>query len=153
MQKNIAAIAVISILIGGAGGYLIGTRSTGGGQGAPSERGMSGNFGSRTGGARTTQGGNFVTGTIVSNSNNEITIQLPEATTTDTTTGSKIVILEDSTQITKTVSGSSTDLTTGSNVVVSGTSNSDGSITASSIQIRPTSMQRFNQVNQQTQAQ
>ena len=80
----------------------------------------------RAGGAA----GNFVTGTILSATSGSMTISIP-------TGGSKIVLFSPSSQIMKATTGSTSDLTTGSNVVVSGTTNSDGSVTATNISIRP----------------
>lgn len=50
---------------------------------------------------------------------------------------SRIVLYSASTPITKTASGTVSDLQNGTNVVVLGTANSDGSITAQGIQVRP----------------
>ena len=83
----------------------------------------------RAGGAGGTAG-NFVTGTILSTTSNSMTISIPSG-------GSKIVLFSPSSQIMKASTGSTSDLTTGSNVVVSGVTNSDGSVTATNISIRP----------------
>ena len=53
------------------------------------------------------------------------------------TSGSKIIFFDASTAITKTAVGSASDLALGTQVTVAGTANSDGSVTAKSIQIRP----------------
>ncbi|MDR3519741.1 MAG: hypothetical protein P4L63_02555 [Candidatus Pacebacteria bacterium] len=90
-----------------------------------------------------TRGGSFggaTIGQIISKDATSITVQLmtPAGAITSTTpVGSKIVLLDSSTPITKEVSGSMADLTVGTNVSVTGTSNTDGSVSAKSIQIRP----------------
>jgi hypothetical protein len=137
MKRNqiIGAIVVILIVGGGAfwGGmaYAQGQTPTRGAGAAGFTRGAGGaggSFAGRTGGAA---GGGFTTGQIVSVGNGTITIQSATASSTE------IVLVGSSTQVQKTVAGSMSDLTTGTQVVVTGTPNSDGSLTAQSIQIRP----------------
>ena len=74
-------------------------------------------------------GGGMIVGTVLSKDATTITITLPDG-------GSKIVFVSTSTPITKSVSGVSSDITTGENIVVTGTTNTDGSVSAQSIQIR-----------------
>ena len=89
---------------------------------------MGGMFGGRGGGGN---GGGFVAGSIVSMDDKSITIQLPN------NGGSKIVFFSDSMTVSKSVEGSKSDLATGQQLVVTGATNSDGSVTAKNIQIRP----------------
>ena len=85
--------------------------------------------GTRTG--RTGGGfGGLTTGQIISKNAQSITISLPSG-------GSEIVFFDSSTKITKSTSGTMADLTTGSQVSIAGTPNSDGSVNAQTIQIRP----------------
>jgi hypothetical protein len=76
------------------------------------------------------QGGNMLNGEILSADDKSITIKLSDS-------GSKIIFFSDSTKIVKSTDVSATELTQGTNVMVNGTSNSDGSVTATNIQIRP----------------
>ena len=71
-------------------------------------------------------------GQIVSKDSTSITLQLPN------NSGSKIIFYSNATQISKMTSGTANDLTGGENISVTGTTNSDGSVTAQNIQIRPT---------------
>ncbi|MDP2934685.1 MAG: DUF5666 domain-containing protein [bacterium] len=80
------------------------------------------------GGART--GSGFVSGDIISKSDNSVTVKLQDG-------GSKIVFFSDSTSITKSTDGAFGDLETGKTIIVNGITNSDGSVTATNIQIRP----------------
>ena len=139
MNRNYIIVAIVgAAVIAGAGfwGGMTYAKNA-----VPQRGGAGGAFTSRGGpsGFRaSTNGGVF--GTVVSKDANSITVQLggPNASSTNgTDSGSKIVIFDDTTQIGKFVSGSASDLSVGENVMVAGTPNSDGSVTARSIQIRP----------------
>lgn len=87
-----------------------------------------GNFAGR-GGA----GMNGANGEIVQKDATSITLKLTEG-------GSKNVFYATSTRVAKTSEGTMNDLSVGTNVLVTGTANPDGSVTATSIQIRPAGM-------------
>ncbi|MFA5051908.1 MAG: DUF5666 domain-containing protein [Patescibacteria group bacterium] len=75
-------------------------------------------------------GGGMVTGKIISANSKSVTVQQQTGATTT-------VYFSDITDITKSSSGTAGDLSNGTNIMVSGTSNSDGSVTASTIRINP----------------
>lgn len=103
----------------------------GGMQYQKSQRGsFAGRFGGQGGFARTgdAQGTRPVSGSILSQDANSITVKMPDGST-------KIVILSDKTAINKASAGAKSDLTTGAKVAVFGTQNSDGSITAQVISL------------------
>jgi hypothetical protein len=69
-------------------------------------------------------------GDIISGDDKSATLKLRDG-------GSKIVFFSDNTAITKFTQGAKSDLVVGESVMVEGTNNPDGSITATTIQIRP----------------
>ena len=87
--------------------------------------GAAGAFAGRTGAA-----GGATIGQVVSMDATSITVSLPGG-------GSKIILYSPITTIAKNTSGTISDVTVGSTITATGTANSDGSITASAIQIRP----------------
>jgi len=86
----------------------------------------------------------FASGNIIALDDKSVTIALRSggvgqgSSTQNTGTGSKIIFLSTGTQVMKTVDGSTKDLAVGDQITVTGTANADGSVTAASIQIRPT---------------
>lgn len=92
-----------------------------------------GGFGGTGGTGRT--GGGAVTGSIISASSNSITVKSADGST-------KIVLFGASTTISKFTSATQSDLTSGQNVLVTGTSNTDGTVTATRIEVGVTLSQR-----------
>ena len=90
--------------------------------------------GARTGAdtsiARTGAAMNSAVGEIISKDDKSITVKLRDG-------GSKIVFFSEKTAISKTAEGSQADVVVGENVTINGSANSDGSVTATMIQIRP----------------
>ena len=129
----VGIIVLVGVFFGGAayGKGQAATAKTTGASAYAGLRGTRGGFGGAT------------IGQIISEDATSITVQLmaPNTGTTGTTTttpvGSKIVFLDGNTKITKEVNGTMSDLPVGTNVSVTGTANTDGSISAQAIQIRP----------------
>ncbi|MFH0955907.1 MAG: hypothetical protein V1801_01680 [Candidatus Falkowbacteria bacterium] len=142
MKNKMLIGFIVAVVIVGAGSFYGGMlygKSQGGKNTAqnfqnfsPEERaqrfGQMG-VGQSRGGNRIADGG-FVNGDIIAKDEKSITIKSADG-------GSKIVFLSNSTQIMKSVDGSALDLETGKNVTIIGSTNSDGSLTAQSIQLRP----------------
>jgi pectate lyase len=130
-KKNMVTMVVVALVFAGAG--FFGGMKYAQGKGRPNQgafRGGSGNVAGRRTGAGGGPAGGFTGGQIISKDDKSITIKTMDG-------GSKIVFLGASTQIAKSASGTLTDLTNGENVTVVGSANSDGSLTAQMIQIRP----------------
>jgi hypothetical protein len=144
MKKTLPVIAAI-IIVGALsfyGGFSIGNsknvqaNSLQSGQrnfGGVNGQGMNGQGGPGINGntsGRNMLPGNLISGQIISADDKSITVKLLNG-------GSKIVFFSGSTKITKSVEAAISDLISGISVTANGTANSDGSITAKTIQIRP----------------
>jgi hypothetical protein len=120
--------ALVLVIVAFYGGMKYGQSATvaAGGPGARNFSGMTA--------ARGTRGGNFgggATGQIVSIDSTSITLSIPGGS------GSRNVFYTAATPVMKSVTGTASDLKVGETVSVNGTANSDGSVTAQSIQLRP----------------
>lgn len=143
-MKNSPLITVLLVIIFSGIGFFAGTKYQQ--SKVPSFAVGSGNFrqmGGNTaaGGAIRGQAGNTVgqrrmgagqvLGSITSKDDKSITVQLQDGS-------SKIILLSTNTTFDKSTSAASTDLKTGDKVAVFGTTNTDGSVSAASVQINPT---------------
>jgi len=130
IKKNVPLVIGIVAIVFATGGFFGGlkyqqsktpTFSRGQFQGS----GMGQN---RTGGARA--GGGMVAGTILSMDATSMTVKLND-------NSSKIVILGSGATFAKSTDGTIADLKVGERVSAFGTTNTDGSVTAQSVQINP----------------
>ncbi len=124
---GVAMLAVVFYIGMSYGKSKIPSRSQGG-QGAQTfgQNGRSGASGVRGGGSF----GSMTAGEILSKDAQSMTVKLRDGS-------SKIVFYTDKISVEKNVSGTSSDLVVGKQISITGTTNSDGSITAQSVQIRP----------------
>ncbi len=142
MKKQI--IVITSIIIAGGGLFYGGMKY---GQRASAQTGMN-NFANLTPeerqmrfqqiganangsvrGARNGSSGGFIAGNVIAKDSSSITLKLRDG-------GSKIVFISGTTAITKSATGTVQDLNIGSEVTANGSANTDGSISAQSIQVR-----------------
>lgn len=129
-MKNLPIIAVILVLVAAVGGFAVGMKYQ-----QSKTTPVSGNygaFGQRAG--RNGQNGQNavrpVSGEILSVDNKSVTVKLQDGS-------SKIVLLTGTTTYSKSAASTQTDLKVGDKVATFGTANSDGSVTAQSVQINP----------------
>lgn len=123
MNTKTIGIAVVALLIGGAVGYFAHPASA-----ATTSVARTGGFtGARGAGAA---GAGFLTGTVAAQDSTSITLNTRDGS-------SHVVLITPSTSVSKTVTGSMSDVSVGSNVMIIGTTNSDGSTSATMIQLRP----------------
>lgn len=140
LLKNTTALIFIVALIGGVLGFVGGMKYQEShalsfqGQGST---GQDVSFGGRNGKGKVRfgkngrqGGGNITAGEVLSVDADGFTIKLPDGS-------SKIVNLSTTTTYTKSGSGSKADLKVGETVAAFGSENSDGSISADSVQLNP----------------
>lgn len=135
-HKNILII-ILAVAIG-AGAFFAGMKYER--QRSPASRGQFGNHVPGMGTSRGQDGFKPVNGEIIAVDDKSLTVKLQDGS-------SKIIILTDTTAVNKSVEGSRDDLKTGEKIGVFGTENSDGSVTAQSIQLDPVSDRMFGQHN------
>ncbi|MFA6492540.1 MAG: hypothetical protein WCV58_00095 [Patescibacteria group bacterium] len=131
MKKNFLIIAIVAIIVASGGSFYGGMRY----QQAHLKKGFNGQMppggiDARGGNGNNKNGGNFISGSIISKDDESMTIKTQDGST-------KVIYLSDSTTIAKSDKGTPSDLAVGQNISADGTSNSDGSIAAKNVQIRP----------------
>ena len=91
-----------------------------------------GSFSGMNGGARggIGGGGGLLSGTVAKEDSGSITLNTRDGS-------SRVVLITPATTVQKSVNGSLTDVAVGSTIFVTGATNSDGSVSATSIQLRP----------------
>jgi hypothetical protein len=127
MKKyKVHIIWLVIALVALGGGFFWGKATT-----AASHGTLAGAYGSSTrrlaGGAAA---GGLAVGQITTMGSSSITLQLANG-------NSEVVFYTSSTPVSKPTTVSANTLSVGTNVMVAGTSNSDGSVTAQTIQVRP----------------
>jgi hypothetical protein len=126
MNKKLIIVGLVVAVIFGAGGFFVGTKYQ-----QTRRTAIFNQTGNRNGQGQV-RGINFrpVNGEIINTDDKSITVKMQDGS-------SKIVLFSDQTQINQATTATKSDLKTGNTVAVFGTANSDGSVTAQSIQLNP----------------
>ncbi len=125
MNKLITIVVVVAVVVGG-GAFYGGMKYAQNKSASDRQQRFGQVAGTNNGGQR----GGLVSGDIISKDSQSITVKMRDGS-------SKIVFYSDSVEISKFVAGVVGDLAVGKTVSVTGKTNSDGSITATTIQLRP----------------
>ncbi|MFZ3074158.1 MAG: DUF5666 domain-containing protein [Minisyncoccales bacterium] len=127
MNKSIPITIIAAIIFGAAGfygGMLYGTSKSSSNSAAAGNRPA----GMQNGNASST--GSIVYGQIISVDSSSMTVKTGDS-------GSKIVFFSATSKISKNIDTQTSDLAAGQTVMASGTANSDGSISAKTVEINP----------------
>lgn len=135
-DKKIVGMIVIVLLVAGLS-FLVGMKYGGSKSSASQLISRQGGFG-QNGGRIARGGAGLVSGKVLSIDANSMTVELGNGGPQGTQGGSKIVLFSPTTKIEKTVDGAVVDVVVGKQVMITGTANPDGSVSATSVQIRPT---------------
>jgi len=127
-SKQIVVLVVVAVVFAG-GGFFGGMKYQQSKTPARPAFGQGGAGFAGRGGRAGANGMAFANGQVMSVDNSSLTIKSMNG-------GSQIVILAPSTQYRKAVDGTSADVVVGKQVTVTGAQNSDGSLTAQTVQIR-----------------
>lgn len=127
-NANLAIAVVATLIIAGGAGFFGGMKYQESRRGSFARQ-LNGQ-GIRPGQNGTRQGFRPVSGEIISSDATSVTVKLTDGST-------KIVILTDKMTINKAEAATKDDLKTGVTVAVFGTENTDGTVTAESIQLNP----------------
>ncbi len=123
--KYIAGGIVVVLVV--AGGAFYGGMTYGKTQAAAARMALRG---TGAGAGRFAAGANFITGDVTAKDAQSITLK-------DRTGSSRIILYSPSVEVSKFAAGSIDDVAVGTTIMVNGKTNTDGSITAQTIQIRP----------------
>lgn len=136
MKNNFIVIAIVIVLVG-VGAFFGGIKyqkSKSGGVLRQTQNGTGGSnsrAGGQNGQGRFSIAGRPVIGEVLSVDDKSITVKLQDGS-------SKIVLFSDKTSINKASAGTKGDLKVGERVLATGTENSDGSVSATNLQLNPT---------------
>ncbi len=134
MKNNmglVIGVGVVALAIGFAAGTMYSKSATS--KQAVEVPGSRGNFapgGQVRAGGFNRGGGNAVIGQVLSKDDKSLTVKLNDG-------GSKIVFYSDTTLISKATTSTVADVSVGNSVMVNGTTNTDGTVTANTIQLNP----------------
>ncbi len=136
-KKIIWLMVAVAIIVGGLAFYAgtkYAAKSKAGAYGAQA-RGGNAAFGGTArgqgrGGMAGANGAGFTGGKVLSKDATSVTVQARDGS-------SKVVFFTTATPVSKMVAGAQSDIAVGQEVTIVGTTNPDGSVSASSIQVRP----------------
>jgi len=127
MHKNTVSIAIIALIVGVGIGYA--GASMFARPAATLSQDTRGGFNGRVGGMMRGAGG-LLSGTVAKKDTGSITLNTKDG-------NSRVIFITPDTSVSKSVSGTLDDVSVGATIIASGTTNSDGSVSASLIQLRP----------------
>ena len=126
MNTKTVGVAVVALVVGFGAGYI--THTTPPATNPQGSRGSFGGAGNMRGGSN---GSGLLSGTVATKDAGSITVNTRDGS-------SHVVLITPATIVSKSVTGATSDVLIGTTVIVSGTANTDGSVAATLIQLRPT---------------